>query len=245
MRLFLLQSKAEITRVLRNRYFILWSLLMPILFYFIFTRVVNRDISNAAEWQAYYLMSMTAFSVMGSAIMTLGIRLVSEQSNGWSTYMRITPLSSQTFFFAKMSGQLVIHILSVIVIFTAGFLINGVSLHAWQWVTSGLWLIVGSIPFLAIGTLIGCIKKIDTASGISNLLYLLLAIAGGLWIPMDQLPSIMKEIGQWLPSYHYGNGAWEIIRGESPEWNTIFILIGYLILFMILSSYIQKSQEAV
>ena len=245
MRLFILQSKAELIRVLRNRYYIFWSLLIPILFYFLFTRLVNRDIPNASEWQAHYLMSMAAFSVMGSAIMSLGIRLVSEQTNGWSTYMRLTPLSSQTFFLAKMSGQIFIHILSVIVIFIAGFVINGVSLDAWQWLTSGLWLIAGSIPFLAIGTLIGCIKKIDTASGFSNLLYLLLAMAGGMWTPIDHMPTIVRKIAEWLPSYHYGNGAWEIIRGRMPEWNSIYILIGYLFLFMILSSYIKKRQDAI
>ena len=245
MKLFLLQSKAELTRVLRNHYFIFWSLVMPIIFYFIFTRLVNHDIPNASEWQAYYLMSMAAFSVMGSAIMTLGTRLVFEKSNGWSAYMRITPLSSQTYFFAKMSGQLFIHILSIIVIFIAGFLINGVALHPWQWLTSGLWLIVGSIPFLALGTLIGCIKKVDTANGFSNLLYLLLAIIGGMWMPIDQMPTIVKLVAEWLPSYHYGSGAWGIIRGELPEWHNIVILTGYLCLFMILSSYIQKRQDAI
>ncbi len=245
MKLFALQSRAEITRALRNRYFIFWSLLMPILFYFIFTRIFNRGISNASEWQAHYLMSMAAFSVMGSSIMTLGIRLVSERTNGWSTYMRITPLASYTFFLAKMSGQFIMHIFSVIVIFTAGFLINNVTLQPWQWINSGVWLTLGSIPFLALGTLIGCMKKVDTASGVSNLLYLLLAMMGGMWMPTDQLPTLVQQIGTWLPSFHYGNGAWEIIRGGYPGWNNISFLGGYLLLFMILSSYIRKSQDAI
>ena len=245
MKLFFLQSKAEITRAFRNSYFIFWSLFMPILFYFIFTRLSNQGITDAKEWQAHYLMSMAAFSVMGSAIMTLGIRLVSERSNGWAKYMRITPLPAHTFFLAKMSGQFMIHICSVIIIFCAGFLINGVSLHPLQWITSGLWLIIGSIPFLAIGALIGCIKKIDTASGISNLLYLLLAMLGGLWMPTNQLPTIVQKLGEWLPSYHYGAGAWEIIRGGYPGWNNVAFLTGYLFLFVILSSYIRKSQDAI
>ena len=54
MTLFLLQSKAEITRAFRNSYFIFWSLFMPILFYFIFTRLFNQGIANAEEWQAHY-----------------------------------------------------------------------------------------------------------------------------------------------------------------------------------------------
>lgn len=93
MKTFQMQCKVEIIRILRNRYFVFWSLVMPIIFYYIFTNLVNSDVPNKAEWQAHYLMSMTVFSVMGSSMMTLGIRMVQERSQGWSTFIRVTPLS--------------------------------------------------------------------------------------------------------------------------------------------------------
>lgn len=97
------QCKAELLRIIRNPYYVFWSLLMPIMFYFIFTRVVNTGTDDTKQWQAHYLMSMAAFSVMGSAIMTLGIRLVQEQTQGWNTFIRITPLPSSVYFSAKCS----------------------------------------------------------------------------------------------------------------------------------------------
>ncbi len=244
MNAFVMQCKMEIIRILRNPYFVFWSLFMPIVFYVIFTKVFNTSIQGKQEWQAHYLMSMTTFSVMGSAIMILGIRLVEERTKGWSLFMRITPLSNLAYFTAKMVGQTMIHICSISIIFISGALINGVTLTASEWIMSGLWILFGSLPFLALGTLIGAMKRVDTASGVSNVIYMVLAISGGMWMPMEVMPSFIQKIAFWLPSYNFGNGAWEIIRGNSPEWTNFIILIGYLFLFMLLSSYIRRKQEA-
>lgn len=244
MRAFSMQCKVEIIRILRNPYFVFWSLFMPILFYFIFTKVFNTNIEGQKEWQAHYLMSMTAFSVMGSSIMTLGIRLVEERTKGWALFMRITPLSNQAYFMAKMVGQSVIHVFSISFIFIAGALINNISLTFFEWLMSGLWILLGTLPFLALGTLVGTMKRVDTAAGISNLVYMILAITGGLWMPMDIMPAIVQNIGKWLPSFNFGNGAWQIIRGNSPDMLNVLILVSYLVLFMVLSGYIRRKQEA-
>ncbi|MBX4383617.1 hypothetical protein K4G98_24010, partial [Mycobacterium tuberculosis] len=87
--------------------------------------------------------------------MTLGIRLVEEKAHGWSNLMRTTPLSSSVYFSAKMVGQTMIHICSVAIIFVVGAVINGVNMSVWQWLTSALWILIGALPFLAIGTIIG------------------------------------------------------------------------------------------
>ncbi|BFH65793.1 MULTISPECIES: ABC transporter permease [Paenibacillus] len=245
MKMMFMQCKVEMLRIIRNPYFVFWSLMMPILFYFIFTKLVNTGIDNAEAWQAHYLMSMATFSVMGSAIMTVGIRMVQEQSLGWSVYMRITPLPGSIYFISKMFGQTVMHAFSIIVIFIAGFLINGVHMSAGQWIGSGLWILVASIPFLALGTLFGSMKRVDTASGVSNVTYMLMAVLGGMWMPIDNFPSFLQTIGKWLPSYNYGSGVWAIAAGQTPELKSILILAGYLLLFMVLSIYIRKKQEAV
>lgn len=245
MKMIMNQCKAEMLRILRNPYFVFWSLLMPIMLYFIFTRLVNTGADDQSVWQAHYLMSMATYSVIGSAITTLGIRLVQERTQGWTVFIRLTPLPGSVYFLGKMFAQTIIHLFSIICIFAAGGLINGVSLSAGRWVLCGLWILAGSLPFLAIGTLIGTMKRVDTASGIGNVLYMGLAVMGGMWIPFENLPGLMQSIGRWLPSYNYGEGLWSIVRGRSPQWSSIMILLGYLVVFMILSVYIRKKQEAV
>ncbi|NMO79653.1 MULTISPECIES: ABC transporter permease [Niallia] len=245
MKCFWMQSKVEIIRMLRNKYYIFWSLLVPVLFYFLFTNIFTAPRDDEALWNLHYLMSMTTFSIMGSSIMTLGIKIVQEKAEGWTIYLQITPLSQFVYYGAKMIAQTVIHLFSILVIFTAGILINNVSLTFSQWMLCGLWILFGSLPFLALGTIIGTIKKVETASGISNLIYMTMAITGGMWMPIEVFPSFMQQVAKWVPSYHFANGAWEIIRNQSPSFFNYLMIIGYLLLFMVLSTYIGKKREAV
>ncbi|AXI08346.1 ABC transporter permease [Oceanobacillus sp. 143] len=237
------QCKFELLRIFRNPYFVFWTLFMPILFYFIFTNIVNTGVPNQEEWQAYYLMSMTTFSVMGSAIMNFGIRMVQEQTEGWSTFMKLTPFPSWAYFTSKMFGQLMMHVLSITIVFIAGFLINDVSLTIGQWIFSALWILIASVPFLALGSLVGTMKKVETAGGVSNIIYLALAILGGMWMPIRTFPEFLQNAAEWLPSYHFASGAWEIISGNTPDWKSFVILLCYLIVFMLLATYIRGKQE--
>ncbi|WP_182201107.1 ABC transporter permease [Paraliobacillus salinarum] len=244
MHAIMTQCKFEMVRIFRNPYFVFWSLFMPILFYFIFTNIVDTGVTDEDEWQAYYLMSMTTFSVMGSAIMNFGIRMVQEHSEGWSAYMKLTPFPSWAYFASKMFGQLTIHLLSIFIVFLAGFIINDVSLTASQWIFSGIWILIASIPFLALGSLVGTMRKVETASGVSNVIYLALAILGGMWMPVRIFPSFLQRLAEWLPSYHFSDGAWNIVQGASPDWQSYFVLTAYLCIFLLLAVFIRRKQEA-
>lgn len=88
-------------------------------------------------------------------------------------------------------------------------------------------------------------KKVETAAGISNVLYMVLAVTGGMWMPLEIMPEMMQTIGKSLPAFHFGSGAWEIVQGGMPNWKNFLILVAYLALFMLLSKYIRSKQEAV
>lgn len=239
------ECRLETLRVFRNRYFIFWSLIMPIVFYVFYTKVMVQDGGDPKLWEKHFLMSMTAFSVMGSSIMTLGLRLVQERNQGWTTYLKTTPVSGIVYFIAKMVGQTTVHVFTISLIFLSGGLLNGISMSVIEWFAAGTWILLGATPFLALGGLVGTMKKSDTASGLSNLIYLALAITGGMWMPMEFMPKLLQQIAQWLPSYQYGAGAWAIIRGESPAIGGSLILIAYTMIFMILSIQRRGLQEVI
>ena len=134
MKMLLNECKIEMIRIFRNPYFVFWSLFMPIVFYFIFTKVVNTGVDDQALWNKHFLMSIAIFSVMGSAIMTLGIRMVQERSEGWTTWIKVTPLPSSSYFISKMIGQSAVHVFSIAVVFLAGIILNGVSMTFVEWI---------------------------------------------------------------------------------------------------------------
>lgn len=244
MNAFAMQCKVEMMRTFRNKRFVFASLLMPILFYYLFTNIVAGG-NAPAGWKAHYLVSMAAFSVIGTAINTLGLRFVQENTQGWSRLMKVTPLPESVYISAKMVAQSFINALSIIVVFVAGFLINHIQLSMWQWVSSFFWILIGAMPFLALGTVIGTMKRIDTASAIANILYLSISLLGGLWMPLEIFPNTLQTIGKILPTYSFGNGAWNIVDGKAPDLANAALLAGYLVVFVVLSIYIRKRQEAV
>ncbi|MFD1739652.1 ABC transporter permease [Bacillus salitolerans] len=246
MNMLFSQCKAEFKRTVRNKFFVMFSIAMPVVFYFIFSSVIGDDTQvGGTDWKAYYLMSMTVFSVIGAAISTLGIRLSQERTQGWVKQLKVTPLPGWVYLSSKIVTQAILNIGIILLLFIIGIFVKGIELTVWQWILCGLWIWIGALPFLALGVLIGTSKTTELAQVFSNIVHLGLAILGGLWMPLEIMPTIVQNIGEWLPTYRYGHGAWNILAGESPQLVDAGILLLYLVIFMVLSVYISKRQEAI
>jgi ABC-2 type transport system permease protein len=58
-------------------------------------------------------------------------------------------------------------------------------------------------------------------------LYLVLAALGGLWMPVQILPSAMQTIAKTLPSYHLAQLGWYVARGAAPAIGDGLILLAW------------------
>ncbi len=83
-------------------------------------------------------------------------------------------------------------------------IVGHVHLSATQWITVALVSWLGALPFAAIGLVIGYVAKPDSVQPITGLSTMLIAAFGGLWLPVDQMPSLMKHIAQLTPAYWTG-----------------------------------------
>ncbi|RSK29060.1 ABC transporter permease [Bacillus sp. HMF5848] len=243
MNILLSQCKLELVRTLRNPFFLVFSVIMPVAFYFIFSNTVgNTQQVDGVAWNAYYLMSMTIFGLVGAAISTFGIGLAQEGSQGWIKQMKVTPLPTWIYYAAKLFTQSIINAVIIIVMFLAGSLLNDVDLATSQWIYSGLWIWIGVLPFLALGMVVGQFKTVDTASIFANISHLGLALLGGLWMPLDAMPKLMQTIGEWMPTNRYGEGAWNIIAGRGLNVTDILLLSSYFIIFAGVAIIISKKR---
>jgi ABC-2 type transport system permease protein len=240
------QSRMELIRTLRSKAFFIFSIIMPVVFYFIFSSTIGDQTQvGGSDWKAYYLMSMTLFGIISSSLFTLGLRIAQERKEGWTQLMKITPLPASTYFIAKIVGQSLINLGIIMLMFIIGRFAKGVELSLMTWVSCGLWMLIGTLPFIALGTLIGQSKSTESATVFANIANLGLALLGGLWMPMEILPKFIRTVGEWLPTYRLGQGAWNLVAGKGLSLTGIAILAAYLVIFMILSSYIMRRREAV
>ncbi len=141
------------------------------------------------------------FSMSGFALFTFPMMLAEDRNNSWLTFIQHSPLPIWQYYLSKLVRVLLCFVSSIAIVFAVGGLVKGVEMTAQEWV-SALLLLVTSIVFLAIGLLLVQIQSEQTMSVVANLLYFVLAIMGGSWMPVSLFPDWVQRICKLMPSYH-------------------------------------------
>jgi ABC-2 type transport system permease protein len=124
-------------------------------------------------------------------------------------------------------------LLVLLLLFTFATLVGGVRLSPLTWIAVISRLVLGSVPFAALGFAIGYAASPQAASGVANLIYLPLSLGSGLFVPLPALPPLVQQVAPILPTYHYGQLAWGAVGApsEDPAVSAAW-LAGYAVLFL-------------
>ncbi|HEV2592460.1 MAG TPA: ABC transporter permease [Gaiellaceae bacterium] len=205
----------ELLRVLRSRRFFFLALGFPVLLYYLIA-APNRhgriEGATGLSLRLYYMVGLAAFGTM-NAMLSTGARISAERATGWNRQLRITPLSTRAYFRAKVVVGYLMCLLSLATLYIAGATL-GVSLPAGNWARMTLFILIGLIPFAAMGILIGHLLTQDAVGPALGGSTALFAFLGGTWFPITN--GTLKDIAELLPSYwlvqaaHIGVGgsAW-------------------------------------
>jgi ABC-2 type transport system permease protein len=192
----------EMVRQLRNARSLVFTFAVPVVMLLIFGSVYGAQYDKAAhlQWIIVTTVQMGGYGAMMAAL-AQAFTIVNERSVGWNRQLRITPLSGTGYMITKVSSALAVGLLSILVV----FVISATALHAHLslagWVMAALGLWIGIVPFALIAILIGQFAKPSFAQPLFMVTFLGLAILGGLWIPLDIMPSWVSNVAQIAPSY--------------------------------------------
>jgi ABC-2 type transport system permease protein len=134
---------------------------------------------------------------MASMIST-GARIAGERETGWTRQLRISPLSVRAYFRAKLLTGYVLALSSLLVLYISGSLL-GVSLSAGRWLAMTGLIMVGLLPFAALGILVGHLVNTDSVGPLMGGLVSILAFLGGTWFAINS--GFLHTFGQFLPSW--------------------------------------------
>jgi ABC-2 type transport system permease protein len=212
----LLYTRYELMRTLRNRRFFLLSLGFPLILYFVIVSP-NRHVHNfdgsGISFPLYYMVGLASFGTM-SAMLSCGARIAAERSVGWNRQLRITPLSPRAYFRVKVLTGYMMAVISLLALYAAGVSL-GVRLPADEWLKMTGLILVGLVPFAALGILLGHMLTPDSigpamGGGIS-----LLALLGGTWFPISG-HGFLHDLAQFIPSYWLAQASHVALGG--PPW---------------------------
>jgi len=190
----------EARRAMRNGRFLIFSIAFPVLLFLLYVGIFAKGDKAVI---GILMVNMTAFGALSAALFAGG-RVALERSLGWQRQLRLTPLSGSGYLAAKGITGMLLALPSVILVPVVGAVVEGVSLDAAGWlrVTIGIWLAV--IPFALIGLLIGQVGTPDSMQPIMSLTMMTMSMLGGIFIPIDGMPSWLLNIAHVLPSYWLG-----------------------------------------
>jgi ABC-2 type transport system permease protein len=197
----LVYVRYELLRISRSRRFWVVALGFPLVIYYL-VALPNRHTGNLASTglsaPLYFMVGLAAFGSM-NAMMSTGARIAAERAVGWNRQLRITPLTTRAYFRAKVVTGYVVSLISLVVLFCAGATV-GVSLPASDWLRMTLYMLVGLVPFAAIGILLGHLMTPESVGPALGGCVALFAFLGGVWFPITG-HGALHDIAQALPSY--------------------------------------------
>lgn len=191
----------ELLRTFRNRRFFIFSLGFPVLLYYLIASPNRNEHDLAGSGVSaplYFMIGLTAFGTMNS-VLAAGARIAGERQVGWNRQLRITPLSTRAYFRTKVATGYLMALVTIVVLDAAGMSL-GVRLPAGRWLDMTGLILVGLIPFAALGILYGHLLNVDSIGPVMGGSTALFAFLGGTWFPISK-HGALHDIAQTLPSY--------------------------------------------
>jgi ABC-2 type transport system permease protein len=223
------EAKYEFLKSLRLRAYTLSTLGFPVMFYILFGLVMGKQSIGEVNVAKYMIATYGTFGVMGASLFGTTGALAAERGLGWLQVKRASPMPPFSYFAAKIVKSMVFSLVVVLLLFLLGVTFGGVSMPVADAAKIVGVLVLGSLPFCAMGLALGYIVGPNSAPAIINMIYLPLSFCSGLWIPIIFLPRIVQQIAHLLPPYHLAQLALSVFgagQGES-SWSHWWLLIGF------------------
>ena len=215
--------KFELLRTVRNKRSFIFSLIFPIVMYFLLA-VPNRNDHNFGGTAGhpthlfapqYYMLGLLAFGSM-IAVLSSGARIAAERTVGWNRQLRLTPLSPRNYFRVKVATGYLMAAMSIVLLYAAGIALGvRIPFGDW-WQMTGL-VLVALIPFAALGIGLGHLLTVDSMGPAMGGITSLFAFLGGTWFPLTGDGGFV-QFCKTLPSFWLTQAGQVGLGGASDPW---------------------------
>lgn len=234
-------TKVELLTLKRESIYFLLSIGMPSAFYILFSGLIPQGDNGAAA--TVYLFSMTIFSIMSTAFFSIPSDLYSNKVNNWQKLLYHSPVSVVEYYISKFLITLISFTISIIGVFSVGHFVRNVNLPLLDWIVVACIILVGSIVFIAMGVMLTLLPSIQLMSVIGNIVYMFLAVVGGLWFPLSMMPNWLQSVGKTLPSYHLVRVVSVYLEHHTFSISSILVILAYTVVVFSLTILLKKRIE--
>jgi len=223
-RCYLLDTRCELLRLLREPMYIIPTLLFPALFYVMFGLLLGGR--GSGEAARYLLATYGVFGAMGAGLFGFAVTLAIDRERGFFALRRALPAPPSAWLVSRLLIAMLFALVIVLELAALAVVFGGVSLAAGQWALLWTVTVLGALPFCAIGLLLGSIAGANAAPAWVNLLFLPMAFLSGLWLPLSMLPGVFTTLAPVWPAWHLAQIALGVTgqAGTAPLWLHLLVL---------------------
>ncbi len=225
MRLVLVHARAMTLELVRYPAYIVPTLSLPAVFFLFFVA------PGADEAAAARMATFAGFAVIGVAFFQFGVGIAVERGSPWEGYLRTLPIALPVRLAARLLSAAAFAAVAAAILVGTAVVVTGVSLPGIRWLALAAALLAGTVPFALLGIALGYWAPPRGALPIANLLYLLLAYAGGLWVRPGGLPRPVAAVSPYLPTRALSDALVAAAAGPSPAWRSWLSLAVFAVVF--------------
>ncbi|MBV8491270.1 MAG: ABC transporter permease, partial [Candidatus Eremiobacteraeota bacterium] len=191
----------------RSPGYVVPTVLFPAMFFVLFDLPYARAHAAVAD---FLMLSFMAWAVIGVCLYQFGVGIAQERGRPWERYLRTLPAGVPVRFGARILTALAFGVMAALCVATVACIFSHVDLGVVAWLRVLASMLLGGVPFVLIGITIGYWASARAAIPIATALNLLLAYAGGLWMPPSDLPGFVQQISPYLPTRMFAELLWSV-----------------------------------
>lgn len=220
----------------RNARFLIFTVALPLVLYLMFNSLYgNQDTGTSLTVGAYLMVSMATYGGIG-ATMNSGARVAVERQTGWNRQLRLSALTPASYVISRAVVSLLVAVPAILLVFLAGAMVGQVGLPFGTWLSAGVGVWLALIPFSVIGLAIGFLGTVDSVQPITMLVYMAMAILGGLWFPVETFPAFLQHISKGLPSYWAAEVGRDMLGHGTVSLTGVAVLAGWTLVMAALAA---------
>jgi ABC-2 type transport system permease protein len=220
---------------LRNKTFLFFSLIMPMVFFFLYGTVFARANPLIVRFLLGPVLSIT---VMGT-FWGLSMQLVTWREQGILRRFRLAPIAPASMIASSILANYVLILPTVIFELLLARPIYHVTAYG-NLVSVFILVILGITSFGAMGLVVASVTNTMQETQIINqLLWFALLFLSGATVPLAVLPKVVQGVGLFLPATYLVSGLQRSMVYNTPPWQLgveIISLVVWAALAFIISS---------
>jgi ABC-2 type transport system permease protein len=232
-------TKIQFLDLIRWPGYVVPTVVFPAMFYSIFDLPAARIHANDADLLA---LAFIAWAVVGVTLYQFGVGIAQERGRPWERYVRTLPAPVFVRFGARIATALLFGVIAAALVALVARAFTPIDLTLEQWLRVLVYGIAGGVPFVLIGITIGYWASARASVPMATAVNLLLAYAGGLWMPPQYLPSFVAAISPYLPTRQFGDLLWSVV-GHGSASHAVMGLASYTLIFGFLAAVGYRRDE--